>query len=189
MSTLDLNATIRPATPDDASALSALGRRTFADAFGKDNSPADLTQFLDATYSPQIQRGELRDPLLSYLVVERGSELVGFALLRSGKASPFVADASALEVQRFYVDQSCHGTGIAQALMAACVDHAMRSGAGTLFLGVWEKNPRALRFYAREGFVEVGRQIFQVGSDPQQDLVLARRLAAPPATASFATPE
>ena len=128
MSTLDPNATIRPATGDDASALSALGRRTFSDAFGAENSPADLAQFLDSAYSAEIQGRELQDPALAYLVVERNSELVGFALLRSGKVSPFVTESPALEVQRFYVDRVRHGSGIAQTLMAESMDtrHAAR---------------------------------------------------------------
>lgn len=183
-----MNAAIRSALPADAFALSELGRRTFAEAFGADNSPEDLRQFLDSTYQPDIQHRELLDPALAYLVAESDGELVGFALLRRNKASPYVTDPTAIEVQRFYVDRSFQGTGLAQGLMAACVAHATTLEAGTLFLGVWEQNPRAISFYRRQGFAEVGRQIFQVGSDPQHDLVLARPISLPPATASYAAP-
>lgn len=169
--------TIRLASADDAPALAALGRRTFAEAFGADNTADDLATFLESTYTPALQRAELADSALTYLIVERSGTPVAFALLRAKGASPFIEDPSAIELQRFYVDQSCHGTGVAQALMASCVETARRAGAMTLFLGVWEQNARALRFYAAQQFTEVGRKIFQVGSDPQQDLVLARRLA------------
>jgi ribosomal protein S18 acetylase RimI-like enzyme len=171
------NLSIRPATLDDAPVLSELGRATFSDAFGADNSADDLANFLESTYTPEVQRAELADPVLTYLLAELAGAPVAFALLRAASVSPFIDDPSAVELQRFYVDRSCHGTGVAQSLMESCVETARRAGAKTMFLGVWEKNPRALRFYAAQRFTEVGRKTFQVGSDAQQDLVLARRIA------------
>lgn len=176
MMTAAVHPTIRPATARDAAALSALARRTFSDAFAADNSPEDLAAFLDATYAPDIQARELADPTLTYLVAELDDTLTAYALVRTGKASPFVDDPSAIELQRIYVDQSHHGTGLAQALMAAVIAEAARHGAGAVFLGVWERNVKALRFYAAQGFRVVGTQTFVVGSDPQQDLVLVRDL-------------
>ncbi len=169
--------TIRLAAEPDAPVLTALGRRTFADAFGALNTAEDLAAFLDSAYTVALQRAELTDPALTCLLAERAGIPVAFALLRAGSTSPYMDDPSAIELQRFYVDQSSHGTGVAQALMASCVDTARQAGATTLFLGVWEQNSRALRFYAAQQFTEIGRKIFQVGSDPQQDLVLARRIA------------
>lgn len=167
---------IRRATLLDAPALAALGRRTFVDAFGADNTAADLEAFLASTYADELQRRELLDDSRICLVAEHDGQLVAFALLNTGKRSAFVSDPTALELQRFYLDRSVQGTGLAQALMAACVDAARERGGKTLFLGVWERNARALRFYAAQGFRQVGDQIFHVGSDPQRDLVLARSL-------------
>jgi diamine N-acetyltransferase len=172
---LDTRVAIRAAMRSDAEALSALASRTFSDAFGNDNTPEDLASFLANTYSPDIQRRELSDLSLQYLVAERDGGLVAYALLRE-KGSPYVADATALEVQRFYVEQSAHGSGVAQSLMAECVAAARLRGAGSLWLGVWERNARALRFYSTQGFHEVGTQIFTVGSDPQRDVVMLRSL-------------
>ena len=167
---------IRRATANDAPALATLARRTFTDAFAADNSPEDLAEFLDATYSTAIQASELADPALSYFVADEGGDLLGFGLLRTGTASAFVADPTAIELQRIYVDRSHHGTGLAQTLMATLIIEATRRGAGALFLGVFERNAKALRFYAAQGFREVGAQTFVVGSDPQRDLVLVRDL-------------
>ena len=170
---LEASITIRAATLDDAAALAELARRTFSDAFAADNTPDDLAAFLAATYGPDIQRRELADPALRYLVAERDGTPVAYALLRD-KRSPYVSDPTALELQRFYVDQSCHGSGIAQALMAQCIAHARARGAGALWLGVWERNARALRFYSAQGFQDVGRTVFTVGRDPQEDIVMTR---------------
>jgi ribosomal protein S18 acetylase RimI-like enzyme len=168
---------IRRATIDDAAALADLGRRTFLDTFGADNSPEDLVAFLDGTYTELIQREELAASHLTYFLAEADCGPVGFALLRRDKTPAFINDPTAIELQRLYVDRGWHGSGLAQALMATCVQEAAASGAGSLFLGVWERNAKALRFYAAQGFEMVGSQVFMLGSDAQTDLVMRKRLA------------
>jgi ribosomal protein S18 acetylase RimI-like enzyme len=60
--------------------------------------------------------------------------------------------------------------------MDACADDARKRGGRTLWLGVWDQNPRAIRFYTKWGYEDVGGQTFMLGDDPQQDRVLARPL-------------
>jgi ribosomal protein S18 acetylase RimI-like enzyme len=79
-------------------------------------------------------------------------------------------------VARFYVDRSLHGTGAAQALMMAVLAHAASAGQDAVWLQVWEQNPRAIRFYARAGFTDVGGTIFLVGSSSYRDRVLVQRV-------------
>ncbi len=170
--------TIRDATSDDAAALADLARRTFVDAFGQDNDPDDLAAFLAATYSPDIQRRELLDPERPCLVAENNGTLVAFAQLRRDTRLSCIADPSAIEIQRFYVDRAAHGTGLAQRLMQAVLEAATARAANSVWLGVWEKNPRALRFYGAQGFTQVGSHVFRAGQDDQTDLVLSRATRA-----------
>ena len=58
--------------------------------------------------------------------------------------------------------------------MAERLARAGRGGADQVWLGVWEHNPRAIAFYRKHGFVEVGAQVFQLGGDPQRGLVFVR---------------
>lgn len=81
-----------------------------------------------------------------------------------------------LELKRLYVARAWHGRGVAQALMNAVLDAARARGAKTLWLGVWERNPRAVAFYEKYGFTRVGEHSFILGSDVQTDWVLARPL-------------
>jgi ribosomal protein S18 acetylase RimI-like enzyme len=86
-----------------------------------------------------------------------------------------------LELKRLYVARACHGQGVAQALMDAALDAARARGAQTMWLGVWERNPRAVAFYRKYGFTRVGEHTFMLGTDAQTDWVLARPLrTAPP---------
>ena len=82
-----------------------------------------------------------------------------------------------VEIYRFYVDRSAHGTGVAAELMIAAIDAARDLGGAHVWLGVWERNARALAFYAKSGFRDIGVQIFQLGTDRQTDRVLIRPLS------------
>ncbi len=173
----------RLAGPADAAALAALAERTFRDAFAADNSPADMDAHCAASYSPDIQDRELRDPSIRTLVAETpGHALVAYAQLRGDHAPESVTGPSPIELWRFYVDRGYHGRGVAQALMARVDYEAAAMGAQTVWLGVWERNLRAQAFYRKCGFVTVGTHTFMVGSDAQTDHLMARpleRLTAP----------
>lgn len=110
------------------------------------------------------------------LVAEVDGRAAGYAQLARGAAPPIVTGPLPMEIVRFYVDRPWHGRGLAQQLMAAAADSARAAGARTLWLGVWERNPRAIAFYRKCGFDEAGTRIFVLGADHQRDLVLARSL-------------
>ena len=168
--------TIRPALPSDAQNLSELAERTFRDAFSALNTPEDMDLHCATAYTPALQSAEIADPDVLTLVAESRGALVAYAQLRLHSATPACVDISpAIELQRIYVDQGFHGKGLAVELLAEVFWRAEQHGAAALWLGVWEHNPRAIRFYQRHGFVEVGDHVFVVGSDPQRDLLMVRR--------------
>lgn len=179
---------VRPATVADAPHLSRLGAATFRDTFEGENSPEDMARYLAEAFTPERQATEIADPVGSVLLAERDgatddtepAELVGYVHLTPGPAPAAVQGPAPLELKRLYVARAWHGRGVAQALMDAALDAARARGARTLWLGVWERNPRAVAFYAKYGFARVGEHTFVLGADPQTDLVLARSLDDPP---------
>jgi ribosomal protein S18 acetylase RimI-like enzyme len=166
--------TIRRAVAADAPALAALAEHTFRGAFEADNTAEDMAAHVTRSYSPALQAAEIADRRVTTLVAEAAGALVAYAQLRRGTPPPCVNGPVPLELQRFYVAAPWHGRGLAQALMATALDEARAAGAGTVWLGVWERNARAIAFYRKAGFAEVGAQRFAVGSDLQRDLVMAR---------------
>lgn len=166
--------TVRHATPTDAETLSQLAADTFRDAFGADNDPADLAAHLARAYGPRQQGRELADPAMRTLLGYVGADLAAYTQLRRGAAPVTIPGTAPLEVWRFYVVARWHGQGLAQALMQHVHDEARLLGADTLWLGVWERNPRAIAFYQKAGFVDVGSHIFMVGNDAQTDRIMAR---------------
>lgn len=176
---------IRVATTLDAAALSEFAKQTFVETFGADNSPADMTAYVDATFAPGLQAAELADSeqvILLGTPSDRGEELIAYAHLgmEGGAAPSVVTSASSLELKRFYVASQWHGRGVAQALMQRVLTAASESGGRTLWLGVWERNARAIAFYRKCGFEHVGEQPFRLGADVQTDWIMQRSLDAPP---------
>lgn len=168
--------TIRRAEPADALWLAALAERTFRETYRAHNTPADMESYVAAHFGPDRQASELNDPAMTTLVAEDQGRPAGYVQLGRGPAPASISGAGPMEVVRFYLDSRWHGRGVAQRLMGAAVDAAREAGAGTLWLGVWERNQRAIAFYRKCGFRDAGTQEFVLGSDRQRDLVLERPL-------------
>ena len=171
-----MSVVIRPAGVPDAPWLAALAERTFRETYSPHNTPENMERYVAEHFAPALQAAELADPGLMTLVAEVAGQAAGYTQLGRGAAPACVTGADPLEVIRFYVDRPWHGQGLAQTLMRAAADHARAAGARTLWLGVWERNPRAIAFYKKVGFAEVGTHTFVLGADHQRDLVLARPL-------------
>ncbi|HMI58123.1 MAG TPA: GNAT family N-acetyltransferase [Gemmatimonadaceae bacterium] len=167
---------IRRATAADSQLIATLGTDTFVASFGAQNTPENLAKHLAKAFGDETLRRELASPSITYFIAEMDGRAAGYACVREGSPPPCVTGDAPIEVLRFYVVQDFHGSGIAQALMDACAEDARARGGRTLWLGVWDQNPRGIRFYKKCGFEDVGGQTFMLGDDPQQDRVLSRAL-------------
>lgn len=166
-----------PATPGDAAALSAFAAHAFRDTFGHLYPPADLQEFLGATYSQAVQAREIADPETAHLLAKRGEAIIGFVKLgpeRTGHARP---GRLAVELHRLYVARAEKGTGIAHALMEWAIAQARQGGALDMTLSVFSQNHRARRFYARYGFVDIAPAVFRVGRIEDEDVICRAALA------------
>ncbi len=170
---------IRQGVASDAQALAAFAARTFAETFAADNTPADMQAHLDRAYGVAQQAQELTSPDVVTLLAEQDARLIGYAQVRRGPAPPCVGAPAAMELHRFYLDASAHGSGLAQRLMAEVFAAARAAGAAHVWLGVWERNARATRFYDKCGFADVGSQAFVLGTDRQTDRVMIAAVPHP----------
>ena len=125
-------------------------------------------------YSEDFQAMEIANPEMVTLLAEHDEELVGFAQLRWSKAPDCIPGNSPGEIQRMYVASDWHGKGVAQGLMGTCIEEIKSHGSDAVWLGVWERNARAIAFYKKFGFVEHGDHVFLLGHDRQRDIVMAR---------------
>jgi ribosomal protein S18 acetylase RimI-like enzyme len=169
--------TIRLATPADATLLASLAATAFSDTFAAGNTADDMALYMAGAFGESIQHAELSDPRHIVFLAERDGEAVGYVMLREGPTPNVVVEADALEIARLYAVKHLIGAGIGATLMQRSLDEAAARGKSTIWLGVWERNARAIAFYERWGFADVGSQSFILGRDRQTDRVMARRVA------------
>jgi len=157
--------------------LSELGAKTFYDTFAKDNTPEDMALYLKNSFSQEIQFAELSAPENIFLIIEAENTPVGFVQLIMDSREELIKGTKPLEVRRIYAAREFIGKGVGKELMSASIEEAKHRGCDCVWLGVWEKNPRAIAFYKKWGFQEVGTHVFTVGNDPQTDLIMELMLA------------
>ena len=175
---MNASVTIREAVPEDAQPLTNLSYTTFWDAFAHHpkNAPDDLAHYMRQAFSVEQITNELNDPKSIFLIAEIEGEMAGYAKLITGNIEPGITAERPIELNRLYSQQKFLGKGVGQALMDACLETAKKNGHDVMWLGVWEYNPRAQRFYEKNGFRIVGKHTFVLGSDPQTELLMQKNL-------------
>ncbi len=167
---------IRKATQADAEALARLAESTFRDTFAADNTAADMEQHCRNSYSAALQGDEIANLDILTLLVEDGPRLLAFAQIWCAGKTPAALSGKVAEIRRFYVAREAHGQGVATQLMRYVLSELSALHFDAVWLGVWERHPRALAFYRKHGFSEFGEHVFQLGSDAQRDVLMVRSL-------------
>ena len=167
---------IRYGTTEDAELLSTFGAKTFYDTFAKDNTPENMDLYLKGSFSPEIQLAELSAPDVIFLIAEEENEPIGYAQLILNSRHESLKSIKPLEIRRIYASQEYIGKGVGRELMKAAIREAGERKCACIWLDVWEKNPRAIQFYEKWGFKQVGTQTFKLGDDLQHDLIMELEL-------------
>lgn len=169
---------IRRAFIDDAAVIAELASASFALACPPGTRQADLEAYIGSELTPARFRTHLADPARSTFLAELGDRLAGYVMVGTDAPPAAVVAARPMELCKLYVRAEHHGQGIADLLMDAAKQAALRAHHDALWLGVFQRNARALAFYRRHGFEVVGEQRFLVGSDPQEDYIMRCMLPA-----------
>lgn len=169
---------VRQATHEDAKPLTDLAYTTFWDAFAAHpkNAPDDLNHYMRQAFNIEQIKTELSDEKNIFLLAEIGGELAGYSKLILDNIEQGITASAPIELSRLYSQQKFLGKGVGQTLMDACFDRGRQENCDVMWLGVWEFNPRAQRFYEKNGFRVVGSHTFLLGSDPQTDLLMQKEI-------------
>ena len=163
---------IRRAGAADAATLMRVGGELFVQTYEDSISAEEMARHVQDDFGETQQAAELNDPSIISLLVEDDGRAVGFAQLRLRPLPPDADGNAQVELWRIYLDRAYHGHGVALALLRQLGEEARAEGAVGMWLAVWEKNDRAIAFYTKHGFEEVGSQDFHVGGEVHRDLVL-----------------
>jgi len=156
----------------DAAELAEFAARAFEETYSAESKAEDIRAHVDENFGPSQQAAELSDPSVATILSRSGGELVGYAQIRRSAPPSCVTHAAPIELRRLYVDRRAHGSGLASKLIQAIHQAAHEYEGRHIWLSVWEQNARAISFYKKVGFADVGSTIFMVGPDRQVDRVL-----------------
>jgi ribosomal protein S18 acetylase RimI-like enzyme len=159
-------------TPNDIPLLQQLGRQTFYETFSATNTAENMQEYLGTAFTEERLMKELSSPDSESYFAMMGDRAIGYVKVNFGPAQTELQDNSGLELERIYVLLEFQGAKVGQLLFNKAVQIAKDRQLDYLWLGVWEKNEKALGFYKRNGFVQFGSHAFKLGTDEQTDLMM-----------------
>jgi diamine N-acetyltransferase len=166
---------IRIATIEDIEQLCEIGANTFIETYGEQNTPENLQNYLEEKFNKKQISDEILTDGTIFLLVELTNETIGYAKMRANLIEN--PDPKALEIERIYIKKALHGQKFGAILMQKCIEVAREKGYQSLWLGVWEYNPKAINFYKGWGFEIYGTHIFQLGDEAQTDYLMKKELS------------
>lgn len=164
---------IKEAGKNDAALIADISRETFYATFAAHNTAANMDKFMNEQFTRQKLMDEVGTPGNTFLLAYSNDEVAGYARLidAPGKELP---DVRSIEIARIYALQNSIGKGVGRALMDRCITIAGERNKQVIWLGVWEKNQRAIDFYIKWGFEKFGEHVFMLGDDPQTDWLMKK---------------
>jgi len=167
---------IKQVTLTDIGQLQEIGKRTFSETFASKNSQQNMKKYLESGFSSKKLKAELTNKNSKFYFAELGSKTIGYLKINFGCSQTEIKNENSLEIERIYVLKEFHGKKVGQILFNKAIEIAKQQKIDFVWLGVWEANPRAIRFYEKNGFVEFDKHIFKLGNDEQTDIMMKLEL-------------
>ena len=161
----------RRATLADAETLSEISKLTFYDTFTGTCTEEDMQSFLESTFNLRLVQEELSNENDKFYLAFIDGTAVGYIrFMEDYSYFPYMRQWKSLELKRIYVDKAFQGKGVAQVLLNIILEYAKENNYEAVYLGVWEHNIRAQKFYEKMGFANSGHtHDFPIGNTPQTD--------------------
>jgi len=163
---------IRKINIDDLEALRNLSIQTFKETFEEVNTEEDMQKYLLENLSIEKLKSELENPNSEFYFAENNNEILGYLKLNFKDAQTEKLEENHFEIERIYVSKTFLGQKIGQILFDKAIEIGREKNLEYVWLGVWEENHRAIRFYEKNGFEIFGKHDFVLGKDVQTDLMM-----------------
>ncbi|MEJ1221561.1 GNAT family N-acetyltransferase [Sediminicola sp. 1XM1-17] len=157
---------------DQLDRLVEISKKTFVDAFEKDNNPEDFASYLDFAFNPDRIAAEVQDADSHFYFVYLHAEIVGYFKLNQLDSQTDIKDKKALELERIYVLKEYQGQQIGKWMLEQVKILALVKQKSFVWLGVWEHNTKAIAFYELYGFRKFGTHPYYIGTDKQTDWLM-----------------
>ena len=165
---------IRKLDITDLENLQKISILTFRETFEEVNTKEDMQKYLDENLSLERLKNELENLDSEFYFIENENKNLGYLKLNFGNAQTEKVEENYFEIERIYVLKAFLGQKIGQILFDKAIDIGREKNLEYVWLGVWEENHRALKFYKKNGFEIFGKHDFVLGEDVQTDLLMKR---------------
>ncbi|MBI9072685.1 MAG: GNAT family N-acetyltransferase [Melioribacteraceae bacterium] len=163
-------------TLNDIETLVNIGRITFAETFSPFNSKPVIDGYLDKYLNKTVFEEQIKNHNSKFFLAKLEDKTIGYLKLNFADAQTENIDNLAMEIERIYVLKEFHGKKIGQELLDYAIEIANKMRTNLIWLGVWDKNLRAVNFYKKNGFEEFDTHIFMMGEKRQTDLLMKKEL-------------
>ena len=170
------NFSIKECSFKDIEKIKYISEKTFYETFSEENTKEDMESYLIETFSYDMLESEIKNSGSKFYIVKNNGEAVAYMKLNFDKAQIEPGHDNTLEVQRIYVLQEYKGRSIGKFLMQKALEVGKSSKVDYIWLGVWENNIDAIRFYEKLGFIKFDTHIFILGEDKQIDNLMKLKL-------------
>jgi ribosomal protein S18 acetylase RimI-like enzyme len=174
---------------EDLFVLQEISAETFHETFGNQNSPDNMKAYVERAFNAVQLAQELSDPFSWFFFVYSDEELAGYLKVNRSEAQSEEMGEDALEVERIYIRRPFQRKGLGEYLIRQAIEIAASQNKKCVWLGVWEKNEKAIEFYKKKGFVQTGAHSFFMGDEEQTDFIMTKTLLKSyPSMTSAGTP-
>lgn len=163
---------IKKASLSDLETIQIISTQTFSETFAEVNTPQNIENYNRESFNLEQLTSELTNPSSQFFLAYSNSKPIGYLKINFGNAQTEILNDQALEIHRIYVLNAFHGKKVGQLLLDKAIDIAQQIHADYIWLGVWEKNDRALQFYTKNGFETFDTHVFILGHEEQTDLLM-----------------
>jgi ribosomal protein S18 acetylase RimI-like enzyme len=168
--------TIRKATISDLEIIQEISRQTFIETFAEVNTPENMENYILENFNAEKVALEINNPESAFYLAILDNETIAYLKINFGNAQTEIRSSQSMEIHRIYVLKEFHGKKIGQLLLNEAIKIGQQSGVDTIWLGVWEKNHKAIQFYNNNDFIEFDKHSFSLGNDIQTDLLMELRI-------------
>ena len=168
---------IRKATPNDAPLIALLGRISFNESFGHlfpDQN--DLLAYHEKTFSVSKIANSLQKNSNIFWLAFYNELPVGYTKLKLNSTSEFLPIEQVCQLQKIYVLKDFLSKKIGLKLQASLLEEAQNRGFKTIWLSVYDDNAKAINFYRKNQFKDIGKHKFQIGKESFNFIAMAKQL-------------
>ena len=154
----------------------SIGKETYINTFGKENNEEIMCAYINEAFSKEKIFKEIINKNSEFYFIKNHEEIMGYAKYNINDAQTDFQTNNTLEVERIYIKEKYKGNKLGYALIQYAIKRAKELNKKEIWLGVWEKNTKAIEFYKKCGFYVAGEHAFYMGNDKQNDFIMRRKI-------------